>query len=287
MFKRRRKGINWSDWRVLGGLSLLSLPLSALVGWLAHRLTSGKYASGKYALGKYASGKYASRKAASGKIPRDNFAPVPQANPSNEQPYASSAEPIPITAQSGVQNYPTLGGVEVFPANPPRTPSGKLPTGNVPTGNGKGENGERRFGGDEPEPEPEVPVKPAYFLAILVPFLILAAAIIALSTYHIPQQSAEFVAGGDVVRGKAAIAAWGCGSCHTIPGIPGANGNVGPSLQGVGSRSFIAGHLENNPTNMVQWIMHPQQVLPGNDMPEMGIPEPLARDMAAYLYTLK
>jgi cytochrome c1 len=69
-----------------------------------------------------------------------------------------------------------------------------------------------------------------------------------------------------------------------IPGIEGANASVGPPLYEMAERSLIAGNLPNTPDNLVLWIQHPQQIEPGSDMPEMGISEPVARDIAAYLY---
>ncbi len=95
------------------------------------------------------------------------------------------------------------------------------------------------------------------------------------------------VPGGDPTSGRAALQAWGCGSCHTIAGVAGANGKVGPSLNGISDRSYIGGHLRNTPANMMLWIMHPQQVSPGTDMPDSGVPDAVARDMAAYLYSIR
>jgi cytochrome c len=77
-----------------------------------------------------------------------------------------------------------------------------------------------------------------------------------------------------------------CAACHRVPGVSGAVGSVGPSLQGIAKRQIIAGKLPNNPANMVRWLMHPQQVSPGTAMPEMGLTEDQARKIAAYLYTL-
>lgn len=126
----------------------------------------------------------------------------------------------------------------------------------------------------------------ASFLVLLIPFVALAIAIAALAFYRTPVQSSVTVPGGNADRGKVYLQAWGCGSCHTISGVDGANGKVGPNLDEVGLHSFVAGHLANTPDNMIQWIMHPQQVSPGTGMPEMGVPEGVARDMAAYLYSL-
>jgi cytochrome c len=95
------------------------------------------------------------------------------------------------------------------------------------------------------------------------------------------------VSGGDPGRGAVAIGKYGCGSCHQISGISGANGEVGPPLSGIGSRSTIAGVLANDPQNMVNWIQHPQSIVPGNAMPDMGVTQQDALDIAAYLYTLR
>ena len=95
------------------------------------------------------------------------------------------------------------------------------------------------------------------------------------------------VEGGDAQRGRVLVQAIGCVHCHTIPGVPGADGNVGPPLLKFGDRTFIAGMLRNDPANLVRWIRHPQTVVPGNAMPDMGIDEQQARDIAAFLYTLR
>ena len=78
-----------------------------------------------------------------------------------------------------------------------------------------------------------------------------------------------------------------CAACHTVPGVPGAKGAVGPSLKGIAKRQIIAGKLSNSPANMVRWLMHPQQIVPGNAMPEMGLTQDQASKIAAYLYTLE
>ncbi len=130
------------------------------------------------------------------------------------------------------------------------------------------------------------PESASVFYVLLVPFLILATAVVALALYRIPVQSQSIVPGGSPSGGRDALQSWGCGACHTIPGVTGATGKVGPALSGLSTRSFIGGHLQNTPDNMILWIMHPQQVSPGVDMPDTGVPESVARDMAAYLYSI-
>ena len=52
-------------------------------------------------------------------------------------------------------------------------------------------------------------------------------------------------------------------------------------------RIFIAGLLRNTPDNMMTWLRNPQAVSPGNAMPDMALDEDQARDITAYLYTLR
>jgi cytochrome c1 len=93
--------------------------------------------------------------------------------------------------------------------------------------------------------------------------------------------------GGSATRGAALIVSYRCGSCHTIPGIRAANGVVGPPLFFFSRRTEIAGELPNTPNNLIHWIVDPKSVEPGTAMPALGLDESQARDIAAYLYTLR
>jgi cytochrome c2 len=92
---------------------------------------------------------------------------------------------------------------------------------------------------------------------------------------------------GDPAQGQALIEKLGCGSCHDIPGVIGAHGMVGPPLTRMASRQYVAGLLRNTPENMVRWLRFPQKVVPGNAMPNLGLSDRDARQIAAYLATLK
>jgi cytochrome c2 len=102
-----------------------------------------------------------------------------------------------------------------------------------------------------------------------------------------PRGEAVALTGGSPDRGVAAIGRYGCGSCHTIPGIRTATATVGPPLQSIARRLYLAGQIPNTPPNMMRWIQHPQQVEHGTAMPDMGVSDTDARDIAAYLYTLR
>lgn len=92
---------------------------------------------------------------------------------------------------------------------------------------------------------------------------------------------------GDVKHGAALIKQYGCGECHVIPGIAGAEGVVGPPLTSIARRVYIAGVLRNSPENMMAWLQNPQQFVPGNAMPQMNVSAENSRDLSAYLFTLR
>jgi mono/diheme cytochrome c family protein len=92
---------------------------------------------------------------------------------------------------------------------------------------------------------------------------------------------------GDAGRGKVALMQYACTTCHRIPGIVGPHAPVGPPLDRIGSRHYIAGTLWNTPENMVLWLRAPQTVNPRSAMPDLGVSAQDAADIAAYLYTLR
>jgi cytochrome c len=93
--------------------------------------------------------------------------------------------------------------------------------------------------------------------------------------------------GGDVENGRLLLRQFGCGSCHEIPEVAAARGRVGPPLAGVARRVYLGGVLPNTPENMAAFIRAPHQADPRTAMPDLGVTEAHARDMVAYLYTLK
>lgn len=93
--------------------------------------------------------------------------------------------------------------------------------------------------------------------------------------------------GIDAARGRLAIGQYGCPACHTIPGWPGREARVGPPLEGIAARATLGGVLRNSPENMIRWLRSPQAVAPLTAMPDLGVTERDAQDIAAYLGTLK
>jgi cytochrome c1 len=99
--------------------------------------------------------------------------------------------------------------------------------------------------------------------------------------------AAKTVPGGNSSAGQQAIGKYGCGGCHTIPGVQGANGTNAPNLGGFAGRAQIAGAAPNTPENLVKWLQDPQSVKPDARMPKLGVTEQDAKDIGAYLYTLR
>src|SRR5690349_24264234 len=96
---------------------------------------------------------------------------------------------------------------------------------------------------------------------------------------HGEADAAALTNGGDAARGKQLIRSYGCGSCHTIPRVPGAEAIVGPSLQGIATRAYIAGVIPNVPENMMQWIMNPPSIDEKTAMPNLHVTARDARDI--------
>ena len=124
------------------------------------------------------------------------------------------------------------------------------------------------------------------WLAAVVLVCIGAAAAIAASwsASQRTERIARALTGGDPERAPEIMRRYGCSSCHTIPGIPGADGQVGPRLSGLLHRVYIGGGAVNSPDQLVHFIVTPQQFSPHSAMPASGISEAEARDVAAYLY---
>jgi len=101
------------------------------------------------------------------------------------------------------------------------------------------------------------------------------------------ERNAPPAAGGDARRGLEFVQSYGCMSCLVLPEVTQARGLVGPPLAGIAKRAYLGGILPNTPENMVVWLMHPQKIDPKSAMPDLGVPESAARDMTAYLYTLR
>jgi cytochrome c2 len=122
---------------------------------------------------------------------------------------------------------------------------------------------------------------------LLVAVLVGGAAVDARLRGHADEQPARQASSGDPELGRLKFREYGCGACHTVAGVPGAMGKVGPGLNDLRTRYYLAGRLENTQANLEEWIRHPQKVEPGTLMPDTGVSAEDAAHITAYLYSLR
>jgi len=137
---------------------------------------------------------------------------------------------------------------------------------------------------------PDFAPEPLRSAAVRLPIAALAVGLtLAVSACGSGQgaSTAQYVQGADPSNAATDFRHYGCVSCHVIPGINGAVGEVGPPLTALGVREYIGGKLPNTATNLEYWLRKPQQIDPDIDMPDMGVTKKDARDMAAYLESLR
>ncbi|MCZ6646117.1 MAG: cytochrome c oxidase subunit II [SAR324 cluster bacterium] len=91
--------------------------------------------------------------------------------------------------------------------------------------------------------------------------------------------------GADAKAGQRLFAQKACVACHTIKGVPGAVGVIGPNLNDLKTRTTLAsGILKNTPANLARWIRNPQKIKPGALMVlPVPVNEQEASQLAAYL----
>lgn len=90
-------------------------------------------------------------------------------------------------------------------------------------------------------------------------------------------------------RGRDLMSDLPCVSCHVIPGVPEAEGQMGPPLLFYGQRPYIAGNTElpNTHDNLVAWLMDPASFEPNTDMPDLNLTREQASDIATYLRAIE
>ena len=122
----------------------------------------------------------------------------------------------------------------------------------------------------------------------LVAWGVVLAALGAAGCAADPLTRSQQVGEGSADLGRDLLVDYGCVACHNVPGIRDQSPAwVGPPLDHWGQRSYIAGSLNNNEANLVRWITDPQGVEEGTAMPDLGVTEQDAQNIAAYLLSLE
>ena len=123
-------------------------------------------------------------------------------------------------------------------------------------------------------------------LGVLVTVLIATITISACTAWDRIGEPVVEIEGGDPRLGRQAIRDFGCMSCHSVPGVTGADAWVGPPLDNWADRQYIAGRVPNEPDTLVLFLIDPKYVDPETAMPVTGLTQEDARNIASYLYTL-
>ena len=95
------------------------------------------------------------------------------------------------------------------------------------------------------------------------------------------------LAGADPERGRVIAERLACAACHEIPDVDWPQGRVGGSLKGFADRPLIAGRFPNQPDVLVRWLTNAPSLAPDTAMPAQPLTPAEARDVAAFLYTLR
>ena len=96
------------------------------------------------------------------------------------------------------------------------------------------------------------------------------------------QQEDELVA-----QGREVFMSSSCVYCHTVAGTE-AQGQAGPDLTHLASRQTLAaGTLPNTPGNLAAWVVDPQAIKPGNEMPGTDVEGDELQALLAYLESLE
>lgn len=98
------------------------------------------------------------------------------------------------------------------------------------------------------------------------------------------------LAGADLGKGRALLDTKGCGSCHTFGGVAAIAASAPPAMDG---REFARGHTlapdlratreRMSAKQLVAWLKDPKGVKRDTPMPNVGLSDVEARDLAAYI----
>lgn len=88
----------------------------------------------------------------------------------------------------------------------------------------------------------------------------------------------------DTLSAEVLMIQKGCTSCHQLQKLQAATGLVGPPLDAMSQKTYIAGVLPNTEENLVKWLMNPQHFHVASAMPNSNITPQEAIKISAYLW---
>lgn len=121
----------------------------------------------------------------------------------------------------------------------------------------------------------------------VTPRMVHAAALLMLAGCNGPPDTTPHLPSADPEKGRTLVVAKGCAACHAFPDVRWPRGAVGPSLDGFAGQALIAGRLPNQPGMLIRFIRDAPAYVPDGAMPATPLSDQEARDVAAYLLTLR
>lgn len=113
------------------------------------------------------------------------------------------------------------------------------------------------------------------------------ATLLLLAACDGPPNTNPQIESSNVERGQQLVLAKGCVACHSFPDIRFPRGGLGPPLDGFADQGLIAGKLPNQPGHLIRFIRNAPAFVPEGAMPAIPMTDQEARDVAAYLLTLR
>ena len=102
-----------------------------------------------------------------------------------------------------------------------------------------------------------------------------------------PPDRTSTLGDANTTKGRQLVTSKGCVACHTFPDVEWPRGGLGPSLQNFGRQGLIAGRLPNQPGVLMEFVQNAPILVTGTAMPTILMTDQEARDVTAYLLTLK
>ncbi len=90
-----------------------------------------------------------------------------------------------------------------------------------------------------------------------------------------------------LVGGQTVFLTGPCATCHTIAGTPAFATNAPPLTHVASRRDLAAGAVPNTFENMMTWIVNPQAIKPGTQMPATKLSASQLQALVTYLRSLK
>ena len=117
-------------------------------------------------------------------------------------------------------------------------------------------------------------------------FQVIAESEAAFSAWLAREAAAPAEVSGEAAEGARIFQQQKCGDCHAVSPAD-TRALTGPPLAHIDSRRLLGAEIANTPENLARWIVTPQEIKPGNRMPNPRLAAGEVRPLSAYLESLR